>query len=875
MSEYEDKLEHGIVPIYVEDEMKVSYIDYAMSVIIGRALPNVRDGLKPVHLRILYAMRDLGLVPSKSHKKSARIVGEVLGKYHPHGDTAVYDAMVRMAQPFAMRYPLVDGHGNFGSVDGDNAAAMRYTEARLSKLAMEMLEDIEKDTVDWRPNFDDSLKEPVVLPSKIPNLLLNGSSGIAVGMATNIPPHNLCEIVEGLIAVIDDPEIQIEELMQHVTAPDFPTGGIINGKAGINSAYRTGRGIIKLRGKYDVEEKKNKNWIVITEIPYQVNKSKLLEAIADQVRSKNIEGISDLRDESDRKGMRIVVELKRDVEAEVVANYLFKNTQLEVSFGINLLSITGGKPQTMTLRGMLNEFIEHRKDIIVRRTKYELELALKRAHILEGLIKALDNIDEIIKLIRASKNPAEAKVRLMETFDFTDIQAQAILDMRLQKLTSLEVNKLIEELAELHKRIEHYRAILGSEVMVLDMIKDDLIYLKNKYGDERRTEVVDQVQDITLEDMIQDEEEIITITHSGYIKRVPVDTYKTQHRGGKGVTSGKRKEADFIEILFKANTLDYLLLFTNTGKVYWLKVYFIPRGSREAKGKPLINLVNRDKDERFTAVIPVRNFSPDRSFVMITKFGKIKRVTMDLFSNVRKNGIRALNFATPEDELVSVLKCVNEDQIFIATKYGKAIRFKATDVRNMGRTAVGVKAINLRDGDEVITSEVVPDDKFTIFTVTEKGYGKRTKIAAYRLQKRGGIGIRNIIVDFRNGEARVSSAVLVDDELMIITKNGKLIRIFAKQVRSMGRSTKGVRIINLGDDDEVIALERIIKDDEVEAKIEATADSNVDSNAKVAVDVAVDGDVVEDADIIEEDDVIEDDDDIVDGDDIADDDDEN
>lgn len=816
MSEFNDNLQKGIIPIYVEDEMKKSYIDYAMSVIIGRALPNVKDGLKPVHLRILYAMRDLGLMPTKPHKKSARIVGEVLGKYHPHGDTAVYDAMVRMAQPFAMRYPLVDGHGNFGSVDGDSAAAMRYTEARLSKLALEMLEDIDKETVEWRPNFDESLIEPVVLPAKVPNLLLNGSSGIAVGMATNIPPHNLCELVDGIIAVIDDPDIDIKQLVQHITAPDFPTGGIINGKNGIYQAYTTGRGIIKLRGKHEIEEKKNKTSIIVTEIPYQVNKSKLIESIADLVRNKTIEGISDLRDESDRTGMRIVIELKKEVESEIIVNYLFKNTQLEVSFGINLLSISNGRPATMSLKEMLQEFVDHRKDIIVRRTRFELDLALKRAHILEGLIKALDHIDEVIALIRSSNTPAEAKERLMTTFEFTDLQAQAILDMKLQKLTSLEVNKLVEELAELRKMIDYYNAILNSEAMVLDIIKDELLYLKDKYGDERRTLVVDEVQDITLEDMIQDEEEIITITHSGYVKRVPVDTYKLQHRGGKGVTSGKTKESDFIEILFSANTLDYLLLFTNLGKVYWLKVYHIPRSSREAKGKPLINLVNMDKDERFTAVIPCREFSAERSFVMITKMGKIKRVTMDQFSNVRKNGIRALNFMSEDDELVSVLNCADEDQIFIATRFGKAIRFPATDVRNMGRNAVGVKAITLRDGDMVITAEVVPDEKFTIFTVTEKGFGKRTRIGAYRVQNRGGVGIKNIIVDFRNGEARVCSAVHDEDELMIITKNGKLIRINADQVRSMGRSTKGVKIINLDAEDEVIALERIIKDDEEE-----------------------------------------------------------
>jgi DNA gyrase subunit A len=811
----EKRENQGILEVYVEDEMKSSYIDYAMSVIIGRALPDVKDGFKPVHRRILYSMKELHLYPDKPHKKSARIVGEVLGKWHPHGDSAIYDAMVRMAQPFVMRYPLIDGHGNFGSVDGDNAAAMRYTEARLTPIAMEMLEDIDKNTVDWRPNFDESLQEPIVLPAKLPNLIINGSSGIAVGMATNIPPHNLTEVVDGLVAYIDNPDITVEELISYIPGPDFPTGAIINGRSGIISAYKTGRGIIKIRSQYEIVEHKNRERIIINEIPYQVNKSKLIESIADLVRNKKIRGISDIRDESDRDGMRIVIDLKRDAVAEAVANYLLKNTQMEVSFGINLLAIVDNSPVLLNLKTLLAQYVKHREDVIVRRTKYELELALKRAHILEGLIKALDNIDEVIALIKASRTPAEAKGKLMERFEFTEIQAQAILDMKLQKLTSLEIEALKKEWEELQKKIEYYRAILNSRQMVLDLIKDDLLYLKKKYGDERRTQIQDAQGEINIEDMIQNKEEVIIITHSDYVKRFPLSLYRLQNRGGKGVSSGKTKESDFVQMLFIANTLDYLLLFTDKGRVYWLKVYNIPEASKNSRGRPLINLVSKDKDENFTAVIPVSDFVEEKHLLMITKSGKIKKVPLQEFSRPRKSGIKAINFTNESDELVSVLKVENKEDIFVATKNGKSIRFSSDQVRSMGRTAMGVKAINLASDDEIISAEIIKQECLldgTIFTITQNGYGKRTPIKEYRSQHRGGKGIKNIIVDHRNGPARVCSVVKEDDQLMVITRKGKLIRISVNQVRPMGRATKGVKIIQLDLGDEVMAIERILNE---------------------------------------------------------------
>ena len=801
-----------IVPRPIEEEMKVSYLNYAMSVIVGRALPDVRDGLKPVQRRILYAMHELGLQHNKPFKKSARIVGEVLGKYHPHGDSAVYDALVRMVQPFSLRYPLVDGQGNFGSIDGDSAAAMRYTEARLSKISAELLRDIEKDTVDFVPNFDESLKEPTVLPSVIPNLLVNGASGIAVGMATNIPPHNLCEVIDGLVAMIDNPDITIKDLMKRIKGPDFPTGAMICGREGIKQAYQTGRGKITLRAKAVTEKhpRTGKQSLVITEIPYQVNKSNLLAAIAKNVQAKKIEGISDIRDESDKEGLRIVLELKRDVHPEIVLNQLYKHTQLETTFGIIMLALVHGRPQILNLKEMLQQFLLHRRDVVLRRTKFDLEKAKRRAHILEGLKIAVDNIDEVIEIIKKSKTTSEAKTKLIKRFSLTEVQAQAILEMQLQRLVGLERKKLEEEYLELIKRIEYLESILASEEKLMGIIKEELLEIKEKYGDERRTEITSEAKELSIEDLIQEEDMVITISHRGYIKRLAISSYRRQARGGKGVNTAAAKEGDFIEHLFVAKSLDYLLFFTNKGRAYWLKVYEIPEASRQSRGRAIVNLLSLGQGERISTVLALREFREQERMCMITRNGIIKRVEARAFSNVRKGGIIAISL-DKGDELVSVLLTGGEDELVIATTKGMAIRFRETDVREMGRQARGVRAISLREGDHVIGAAVVERGK-DLLTLTSDGIAKRSDFEEYRLQHRGGSGIINIKL---RPEAEVVFAMAVDDatEVMVITHNGMTVRCPVKDIRRTSRNTKGVRLIKMEPGDRVVTAAKVEKDE--------------------------------------------------------------
>ncbi len=800
-----------IVPRSIEEEMKISYLNYAMSVIVGRALPDARDGLKPVQRRILYAMHELGLQHNKPFKKSARIVGEVLGKYHPHGDSAVYDALVRMVQPFSLRYPLVDGQGNFGSIDGDSAAAMRYTEARLSKISAELLRDIEKDTVDFVPNFDESLKEPTVLPSVIPNLLINGASGIAVGMATNIPPHNLCEVIDGLVAMIDNPDITIKDLMKRIKGPDFPTGAMICGREGIKQAYQTGRGKITLRAKAVTEKhpRTGRQSLVITEIPYQVNKSNLLSAIAKNVQAKKIEGISDIRDESDKEGLRIVLELKRDVHPEIVLNQLYKHTQLETTFGIIMLALVHGRPQILNLKEMLQQFLLHRREVVLRRTKFDLEKAKRRAHILEGLKIAVDNIDEVIEIIKKSKTTSEAKTKLIKRFSLTEVQAQAILEMQLQRLVGLERKKLEEEYLELIKKIEYLESILASEEKLMGIIREELLEIKEKYGDERRTEITSEAKELSIEDLIQEEDMVITISHRGYIKRLAISSYRRQARGGKGVNTAAAKEGDFIEHLFVAKSLDYLLFFTNRGKAYWLKVYEIPEASRQSRGRAIVNLLSLGQGERISTVLALREFREQERMCMITRNGIIKRVEARAFSNVRKGGIIAVSL-DKGDELVSVLLTCGEDEIVIATTKGMAIRFKETDAREMGRQARGVKAISLRKGDCVIGAAIVEKGK-DLLTITSDGIAKRSGFEEYRLQHRGGSGIINIKL---RPDAEVVFAMAVDDftEVMVITHNGMTVRCPVKDIRKTSRNTKGVRLIKMESGDRVVTAAKVEKD---------------------------------------------------------------
>jgi DNA gyrase subunit A len=802
-----------ITTILVEEEMKHSYIDYSMSVIVGRALPDVRDGLKPVHRRILYGMHTMGLHHNRPYRKSAKIVGEVMGNYHPHGDAAIYETMVRMAQDFSYRYPVVDGQGNFGSVDGDPAAAMRYTEARLAAISEELLADIEKDTVPFVPNYDDSLTEPSLLPVKFPNLLVNGSSGIAVGMATNIPPHNLSEIIDGTLALIENPEIKIEELMKYVKGPDFPTAAYILGREGIRDAYRTGRGSIKMQAKAKVEQMKNgKERIVVTELPFQVNKAVLIENIADLVRNKKIEGISDLRDESDRDGMRIVVELGRNENAQVILNNLFKYTSLRTSFGVNMLALVDGKPQTLNLKQILEYFVSHRREVILRRTRFELDRAEKRAHILEGLKIALKFLDKIIRLIRASATVDIAREELIKQFGLSALQAQAILDMRLQQLTNLESKKIEDEYLELIKTIERLKSILASARKVLEIIAEELQSVKKKFGDERRSEIIGAQVDLSMEDLIAEEDMVITISHQSYIKRLPVSTYKAQRRGGKGIAAMGTKEDDFVEHLFIATTHQYILLFTSLGRMYWLKVYEIPEASRTAKGKAIVNLVRLQTNETVEAMIPVKEFSENRFLVMATEKGLIKRTRLTAFSNPRAGGIIALTLMEG-DRLLGVAETTEDTDIILATRQGKAIRFNAGDIREIGRSGKGVRGIRLRPKDKLVGMEVLTNAD-SLMTVTTKGFGKRTVLKEYRAQSRGGLGMINIKTTERNGEVVSVKAVSDQDELMIITTSGNIIRMELKNFKAVGRNAQGVRMIKVDEKDFVGGVARVVSKDE-------------------------------------------------------------
>jgi len=802
-----------IIPVCIEEEVKDSYLNYAMSVIVGRALPDVRDGLKPVHRRILYAMQELSLDHAKPNKKCARIVGEVLGKYHPHGDVAVYDTLVRMAQDFSLRYPLIDGQGNFGSIDGDAAAAMRYTEARLAAIADSMLADIDKDTVNFGPNFDASLKEPLLLPATLPNLLVNGSSGIAVGMATNIPPHNLNEIADAIIYLLGHPEAEVKDLMRYVKGPDFPTGGVICGKAGIKEAYTNGRGKLVVRARATVEHQKNgRDFIVVTDIPYQIQKSTLIEAIAGLVDEKKIEGISDIRDESDKEGLRIVIELKRDAEPQIVLNQLFKHTQLENTFGVIMLALVENRPRVLNLRQILDYYIEHRKNIIRRRTQFEMDKALKRAHILEGLKIALKFIDKIIKTIKTSKNTENAKERLIEEFGLSEIQSQAILEMQLQRLTALERDKIDAEYLELLKKIEVCKAILASEKKIEGIINEELEELKKKYGDERRTDIIAEVEELEVEDLIAEEDVVVTISHGGYIKRLPVSAYRKQKRGGRGATGAEVKEEDFIEHLFVASTKDYLLIFIDKGQVHWLKVYEIPQASRISKGKAIINLIQIDATSKISSTIPVKEFSPDKYLVMVTKRGQIKKTKLDAYSNPRKGGIIGITL-DKDDELIGVELTDGKKELLIGTRQGKAIRFEETKVRDMGRAAGGVRAISLAKKDSVIAM-ILADKDSAVLTVTELGFAKRTPLKEYRLTSRGGKGIINIKVTGKNAEAVSLKTVGDKDELMVITQNGMFLRCAVKDIRITGRSSQGVRLIKLQSKDRVSCVAPVIAEEE-------------------------------------------------------------
>ncbi|MBX3346471.1 MAG: DNA gyrase subunit A [Nitrospira sp.] len=800
--------------IAIEDEMRSSYLDYAMSVIVGRALPDVRDGLKPVHRRILHGMNEMGLASNRPYRKSAKIVGEIMGNYHPHGDSAIYDTLVRMAQNFNMRYMLVDGQGNYGSMDGDAAAAMRYTEARLTKLAEELLADIEKETVDFGPNYDESRVEPLVLPSRVPNLLVNGAGGIAVGYATNIPTHNLGEVIEGLLLLLENPDVTIAQLMKKIPGPDFPTAGFIYGTSGIKDAYETGRGLLTVRAKVAIEtdERTDRERLIITEIPYQVNKSKLIEKIADLAQEDRVTGISDIRDESDREGVRVVIELKRNEIPLVVLNNLYKHSQLQTTFGVNMLALVNNRPEVLNLKRILEAFVEHRREVVVRRTAYDLRKAEERAHILEGLKIALDNLDAVIALIRRSQSPDVARTGLMQQFRLSEIQANAILEMRLQRLTQLERDKLVEEYREVLKTIEYLRSVLGSEALVRKIIQDELIEIKEKYQDERRTKIVKEEAELTLEDLIAEEEVVVTISHAGYIKRNAVTLYRAQRRGGKGKIAMGIKEEDFVETLFTASTHDSLLFFTDAGKVYWLKVHEIPEASRAAKGKALVNLLALSKDEKVTATLPVKEFRTDRFVIMGTKQGVIKKTELSAYSNPRQGGIIALSL-DQGDKLIGVDLTDGQREILLGTKQGITIRFKEEDVRAMGRTAHGVRGITLEPGDEVIGMETItPDSTTAILTVTEGGYGKRTPVNEYRVQGRGGKGIISVKTTERNGPAVGFLQVRGEDEIMVMAAQGKVLRCKVDDIREIGRNTQGVRLLDMdGDDDRVVAVVRLVE----------------------------------------------------------------
>ena len=797
----------------IEDEMRESFIDYSMSVIVQRALPDVRDGLKPVHRRILFAMSDAGLSPGRAYKKSATVVGDVLGKYHPHGDSAVYDSMVRMVQDFSLRYPLVDGQGNFGSVDGDSAAAYRYTEARLMPLATELLADIDKETVDFVPNFDGSREEPTVLPARVPNLLINGSSGIAVGMATNIPPHNLREVVSATTALMDNPDMTQEELESHILGPDFPTGGFICGREGIRDAYRTGRGRVVMRARASIEQiDANSERIVVTEIPFMVNKSRLIEQIAQLVRDKKITDIRDMRDESDRDGMRIVIELKREAVPEIVLNRLYKHTQMQSTFGTILLALVNGEPKVMALREILQHFIDHRLRVIVRRSEYDLARAQDREHILEGLKIAVDNIDEVIKIIRGSADTDTASQQLQETFELSDRQAKAILDMRLARLTGLEIEKLEEELTEVRALIGELRRILGSEDVRMGILKEELEEVSKKYGDERRSEITHAVGAFNVEDLIVEEDMVVTVSHQGYVKRLPIDTYRAQRRGGRGLRGMDTKEEDWVEHLFVASTHDYLMIFTRAGQCYWKKVWEIPVGSRISRGKPIVNLLNLGADEQIAAVVPVRGFSDDLFLLFGTRKGVVKKTALSAYGNVRAVGLNAINVAE-DDELIEVRITSGDDEIVIASRRGMAIRFHESDARPMGRATAGVRGLKLRAGDEVVGMVVAHPDS-TILVVSEKGLGKRTVIDAYRLQRRGGYGVINLRVSERTGQVVAIRSVSEDEQLMIITRNGVVNRQRVTEISVIGRATQGVKLVNLDESDAVVDVARIVVEDE-------------------------------------------------------------
>jgi len=806
-----------IIRVSIEDELKSSYIDYSMSVIVSRAIPDVRDGLKPVHRRILFGMHELGLTPNRSYKKSARIVGEVLGKYHPHGDSAVYDAMVRMVQDFSLRYPLVQGQGNFGSVDGDSAAAMRYTEARLAPIAMEILRDLEKDTVQFSANFDDSLQEPRVMPALLPNLLINGAGGIAVGMATNIPPHNLTEIVNGLLAMIGDHDISPEELMKHVTAPDFPTGGIIFGYQGVQDAYLTGRGRILVRGKANIETMKTgRENIIISEIPYQVNKSNLIEKIADLVKAGKIDGISNIRDESDRDGMRIVIEIKRDGNPEVVLNNLYKHTQMQVTFGAILLSLVDGRPKVLSLKEMMRHFLDFRHEVVVKRTKFELAEAERRAHILEGYIIALDNIDEVIETIKKSRDVETARSNLMRRFKLSEVQAKAILDMRLQRLTGLERRKIEDEYKETIKLITRLRSILDNETLRWQVIGDELRSIRDRFGDERRTEIIYDYSDFKLLDMIAEEDVVITISHQGFIKRTPVSTYRRQGRGGKGVAGSASREDDFVEHMFIASTHHYILFFTDKGRCYWLKVFEVPEGGRTARGRAIINLVNKQKDEQIAAFLTVKEFTDDQYIIMATGQGTVKKTVLSAYGNPRTTGIIAIKLDEGDNLIEAKITDGNSD-ILIATRNGQAIRFSETDVRNMGRSATGVRGINLSANDVVI-GMILCRANSNVLVVSQNGYGKRSDVSDYRHTRRGGKGVITMNITAKTGPVIGLKEVSDMDDLVIITSRGLIIRQHVRNLRVMGRNTQGVRLINLREGDSIADIARVSSEHDINNK---------------------------------------------------------
>ena len=839
-------IEDKLIPVNLEQEMKRSFISYAMAVIVDRALPDVRDGLKPVHRRILYDMNELGMTPDKPYRKSARLVGDVLGKFHPHGDSSVYDAMVRLAQPFNIRYMLVDGQGNFGSVDGDGAAAMRYTEARMAKLTLHLLDDIEKDTVDFYPNFDETLMQPAVLPSRFPNLLVNGSSGIAVGMATNIPPHNLREVIDGVVCMIDNPECTVEDLMAHIKGPDFPTGGIILGRSGIRSAYMTGRGRILVRARTEIEPMSNsRSRIVVTEIPYMVNKAKLVEKIAELCHQKQLEGISDIRDESDRNGMRIVIELKKDVYPQVILNYLYKHTQMQETFGANMLALVDGKPRILNLREMIYYYLEHQKDVVIRRTRFDLDKAQARAHILEGLLKALDHIDEIVQIIRSSENPNAAKVALIERFQFSDKQAQAILDMRLARLTGLEREKLMEEYQQLEKTIAELTAILADEHLLMNVIKTEITAIRDKFADERRTELTTLEGEIDVADLIQEEDMVVTLTHAGYVKRIAKSTYRAQHRGGKGIMAMTTKEEDYAERMVVVSTHDDLMFFTNLGRVYQIKCYQIPEAGRAARGTAMVNILQISGGEKVTNMIPVPADTSGLSLVMATRGGMIKKTPMSEFQNLRKNGLIAI-VLKEEDELVNVALTRGNDEILMGTRNGMCIRFSEEHIRTCGRVSMGVKAIRLEEGDYVIDMARIEENS-QVLVITAKGYGKRTPCSEYREQARNGKGIRAMMVTDKTGPLAAQLLVQPEEDILLITGDGTIIRARVADIRLSGRNTQGVRIMRIAEGSEVVAVARseAEEDDLPEESDASVSDAPQAEEAPAQADSDLDMDIPE------------------------------